>query len=100
MDVSLLDINKGVIEVLATSGNTHLGGEDIDNILMQHCTLIYTDITRAKSNFVGVIDGKVYLPIADVHSLKTLLAGVSDCDSKSEIRIFIFFKKSLTTSHI
>lgn len=29
-DVSILDINGGVIEVLATSGNNHLGGDDFD----------------------------------------------------------------------
>ena len=29
-DVSVLDMNGGVIEVLATSGNNHLGGDDFD----------------------------------------------------------------------
>ena len=29
-DVSILDIGDGVIEVLATNGNTHLGGDDFD----------------------------------------------------------------------
>jgi heat shock protein 1/8 len=33
-DVSLLHLSSGVFEVLATSGNTHLGGEDFDNIIM------------------------------------------------------------------
>jgi heat shock protein 1/8 len=32
-DVSLLKIEDGVFEVLATSGDTHLGGEDFDSIL-------------------------------------------------------------------
>jgi heat shock protein 1/8 len=36
MDVSLLNIDEGVFEVLATSGDCHLGGEDIDNRLVQH----------------------------------------------------------------
>jgi len=35
-DVSLLNIDDGVFEVLATSGDCHLGGEDIDNRLVQH----------------------------------------------------------------
>ena len=30
-DVSILTINDGIFEVKATSGNTHLGGEDFDN---------------------------------------------------------------------
>ncbi len=29
-DVSILDIDDGVIEVLATNGNNHLGGDDFD----------------------------------------------------------------------
>ena len=30
-DVSIIEIGDGVIEVLATNGNTHLGGDDFDN---------------------------------------------------------------------
>ena len=37
MDCSILNISDGVFEVLATAGDTHLGGEDIDNILIQYC---------------------------------------------------------------
>ncbi|KAL8106018.1 hypothetical protein AgCh_029720 [Apium graveolens] len=35
-DVSILRIRKDNIEVLATAGNTHLGGEDFDNRLLTH----------------------------------------------------------------
>jgi len=35
-DVSLLGIDSGVFEVLATAGDTHLGGEDFDNRVMKH----------------------------------------------------------------
>jgi len=35
-DVSLLTIDNGVFEVVATSGDTHLGGEDFDQRLMSH----------------------------------------------------------------
>ncbi|KAH9834447.1 heat shock protein 70 [Rhodofomes roseus] len=35
-DVSLLSIDDGVFEVLATAGDTHLGGEDFDNRVMDH----------------------------------------------------------------
>jgi len=35
-DVSLLSIDEGVFEVKATAGDTHLGGEDFDNRLVQH----------------------------------------------------------------
>jgi len=35
-DVSVLTIDDGVFEVLATNGDTHLGGEDFDQRVMQH----------------------------------------------------------------
>ena len=35
-DVSILDIGDGVFEVLATNGNTHLGGDDFDERIMDY----------------------------------------------------------------
>merc|ERR1711927_79241 len=40
-DVSLLTIDNGVFEVVATSGDTHLGGEDFDQRTMQHFVKIF-----------------------------------------------------------
>jgi heat shock protein 1/8 len=36
-DVSLLSIEEGIFEVKATNGDTHLGGEDFDNKLVDYC---------------------------------------------------------------
>lgn len=36
-DVSILTIRSGMFVVKATNGNTHLGGEDIDNKLLDYC---------------------------------------------------------------
>ena len=35
-DVSILEISSGVIEVLATAGNNHLGGDDFDQCLVEY----------------------------------------------------------------
>ncbi len=35
-DVSILDIGDGVFEVLSTNGNTHLGGDDFDNKIIDY----------------------------------------------------------------
>ena len=40
-DISILKLKDGIFEVLATNGDTHLGGDDIDNELI---TLVITDI--------------------------------------------------------
>ena len=34
-DVSILDVGDGVFEVLATSGDTHLGGDDFDRVIVE-----------------------------------------------------------------
>lgn len=35
-DISILNIDDGIFEVIATSGDSHLGGEDFDTILVDH----------------------------------------------------------------
>ena len=34
-DISILRLHEGIFEVLATNGDTHLGGDDIDNLLLK-----------------------------------------------------------------
>ncbi len=34
-DVSILELSEGVFEVLSTNGDTHLGGDDLDNAIVQ-----------------------------------------------------------------
>src|SRR6202041_4030288 len=33
-DISILKLHEGIFEVVATGGDTHLGGDDIDNLLI------------------------------------------------------------------
>ena len=40
-DVSLLTIDDGVFEVIATNGDTHLGGEDFDQRLMDYFMKVF-----------------------------------------------------------
>jgi endoplasmic reticulum chaperone BiP len=40
-DVSLLSIEEGVLEVLATAGDTHLGGEDFDQQVIDHFVKVF-----------------------------------------------------------
>jgi molecular chaperone DnaK len=35
-DISILEVEKGVVQVLSTNGNTHLGGDDFDHRLVDH----------------------------------------------------------------
>ena len=35
-DISILEVGEGVFEVLSTNGNTHLGGDDIDQVVLNY----------------------------------------------------------------
>ncbi len=35
-DISILEVGEGVFEVLSTNGNTHLGGDDIDQVILNY----------------------------------------------------------------
>jgi heat shock protein 5 len=53
-DVSLLTIDSGVFEVVSTNGDTHLGGEDFDNRVLDYLMKIIKkkhnqDVTKNKS---------------------------------------------------
>jgi len=52
-DVSLLDIGDGIVEVRATSGDNHLGGDDWDEVLVAHFATVFKnaygiDLTKDK----------------------------------------------------
>ena len=37
LDISILNISDGIFQVLSSTGNTHLGGEDFDNKIYNYC---------------------------------------------------------------
>tara|TARA_B100000700_G_C15037878_1_gene853691 strand:- start:1321 stop:3222 length:1902 start_codon:yes stop_codon:yes gene_type:complete len=40
-DVSVLEVGDGVFEVLSTSGDTHLGGDDFDKVIVDHLSATF-----------------------------------------------------------
>ena len=44
-DVSVLEIHDGTFEVLATNGDTHLGGDNFDSVIIQHLLKKFKDDT-------------------------------------------------------
>lgn len=42
-DISILEIGESVVEVLATNGDTHLGGDNIDEILIQYLITVFKE---------------------------------------------------------
>ena len=43
-DVSVLTIDKGIFKVLSTKGDTHLGGDDIDRLLVEYICTRYKNL--------------------------------------------------------
>jgi molecular chaperone DnaK/molecular chaperone HscA len=83
-DISILKLHEGIFEVIATGGDTHLGGDDIDNLLI---AIALDDIqgdlgvdVRANAEAVqairkAVIDAKIELSDKDSARLHVTLPG-------------------------
>ncbi|MGH7946734.1 MAG: Hsp70 family protein, partial [Opitutaceae bacterium] len=83
-DISILKLHDGIFEVIATSGDTHLGGDDIDNLLI---TIALDDIRgdlsldlRRNGEAVqairqAVIDAKIALSSHDATTVEVDLPG-------------------------
>jgi Fe-S protein assembly chaperone HscA len=81
-DVSILKLHEGIFEVIATGGDTHLGGDDIDNLLI---AIALDDIAgdlgedvRGNGEAVqgirkAVIEAKILLSAAETATLNVLL---------------------------
>ena len=81
-DISILKLHEGIFEVIATGGDTHLGGDDIDNLLI---AIALDDIAgdlgedvRSNGEAVqairkAVIEAKILLSTADAATLDVLL---------------------------
>jgi Fe-S protein assembly chaperone HscA len=83
-DISILKLHEGIFEVIATNGDTHLGGDDIDNLLV---TLALHDIqgdlgidVRRNAEIVqtirqAVIEAKIALSANEKTTLELALPG-------------------------
>lgn len=83
-DISILKLHEGIFEVIATNGDTHLGGDDIDNLLI---TIALHDIqgdlaidVRRNAEIVqairkAVIEAKIALSSDDKTTLDVELPG-------------------------
>ena len=69
-DVSILDIDDGVIEVLATAGNNRLGGDDFDQ-----CVMDYLASEFKRSNGI------------DLHSDKMAMQRLKEAAEKAKIEL-------------
>ena len=84
-DVSLLTIDNGGFEVVATSGDTHLGGEDFDQRLTEHFVKVFKkknnkDIKedpRSMQKLKGEVE-KAKRDLSSVHQTKITIENLID----------------------
>jgi heat shock protein 5 len=84
-DVSLLTIDNGVFEVVATSGDTHLGGEDFDQRLTEHFVKVFKkknnkdikDDPRSMQKLKGEVE-KAKRDLSSVHQTKITIENLID----------------------
>tara|TARA_Y100001973_G_C5202228_1_gene338742 strand:+ start:1635 stop:3512 length:1878 start_codon:yes stop_codon:yes gene_type:complete len=114
-DISILEIADGVVEVLSTNGDTHLGGDNVDEILMEWMFEEFKDETgidlsedkmviqrikeaseKAKIELSSAQSTDINLPFltADASGPKHLILSLTR--SKFEQMTEIFVKKTLT----
>jgi molecular chaperone DnaK len=87
-DISILKLHEGIFEVIATGGDTHLGGDDIDNLLLavalddlggdfgddtQQAVLTSAETMQALRQ--AVIDAKIALSSTETARLDVALPG-------------------------
>ena len=85
-DVSLLTIDNGVFEVMATAGDTHLGGEDFDQRLTEHFCKVFKkknnglDIKKDPRAFQKLKNEveKAKRDLSSVHQVKVSIEGLID----------------------
>jgi molecular chaperone DnaK/molecular chaperone HscA len=94
-DISILKLHEGIFEVIATGGDTHLGGDDIDNLLI---AIALDDIAgdlgqdvRGNGEAVqairkAVIEAKILLSNTETATLNVLLPPVDGNAPKRYLR--------------
>jgi len=90
-DVSILTLDDGVFEVLATNGDTHLGGEDFDNRVMQHFLKLIkqkhqVDLSKDKRAIAKLRREveKAKRGLSTVHSVKVEIESLIDGEDFAE----------------
>merc|ERR1719364_591776 len=90
-DVSLLTIDNGVFEVVATNGDTHLGGEDFDQRVMEHFIKVFNkksgkDMSKDKRSLQKLRKEveKTKRALSSTHQARLEIEALSDGEDFSE----------------
>ena len=77
-DISILNLSKGVFEVLATGGDSHLGGDDFDHLLM-------SEIISKQKTMPSLSDSDKAILLAQSRAVKEQLSTLSEVVFKATL---------------
>jgi molecular chaperone DnaK (HSP70) len=72
-DISILRVEDGVFQVLATNGDTHLGGDDIDRLLVE---MVLREIGRSAGSSDQASGGPEGPPLRDASTIQAIRKAV------------------------
>ena len=87
-DVSLLTIDNGVFEVVATNGDTHLGGEDFDQRVIEYFIKV---IKKKSGNDIRKDDRAIQKLRREVEKAKRALSSTHQTKLEIESHLLYFF---------
>ncbi|MCP3931701.1 MAG: Hsp70 family protein [Bacteroidetes bacterium] len=93
-DVSVIESDEGVVEVLASSGNNHLGGDDLDKILADHIGKEFLRKNKLSNFKWSAKEEARLLRVAEQTKIKL------STDSKVDIQENFFFSKDNNHYHL
>ncbi|MFZ1218821.1 MAG: molecular chaperone DnaK [Chthoniobacterales bacterium] len=94
-DISILELNNGVFEVLATNGNTRLGGDDVDRALLESIS----ETGRNAASSAGEAGLSKRRPESMTRLLKALVEAKHRLSTEEEVSIDIPFFDGAKSFH-
>ena len=98
-DISILKLHEGIFEVIATGGDTHLGGDDIDNLLIgialddiagdlghEVAQAVRSNGEAIQAIRKAVMDAKIKLSMLEAATMNVLLPAVDGAQQQQYLR--------------
>jgi L1 cell adhesion molecule like protein len=96
LDVTVLTMDNGVLEVKSTSGDTHLGGEDFDNRLCDYCLNEFAKKTFKTKLTLTADENKELInlcktnTISEIYRLdKTIINDIIEHNKNNKLNLFL-----------
>jgi molecular chaperone DnaK (HSP70) len=87
LDVSVLITSGGVLDVKSTSGDTHLGGEDFDNKIVDYCMMEFTRKSFKPKTILTADETLEFCKLCGINSLQSLYKIEKEDLKKLEINL-------------